>query len=556
MESSVVPNEPTRRWLIGQILEAGIGSTQSSEPVRLANCTLPGIAEPARCGVLRVPENPEHPDGRRLEIAIAVLPATGDKALPDPMVPLMGGPGEDAISAAGVFAERFASLRAKRDLVFVDQRGTGRSSILRCPLHDQRDPTPNLRDFLPPAAIEACRRDLSQRADLTQYTYLHFARDLEAVRKALGYGKLNLSAGSYGTRAAQVFVRAYPDSVRTVYLGSVVPIDEVTPLTMAKASQAIFDKTFEACATDAACQRAFPRLREEFNEILERLESGDVRVTVQGVPENAPLSRGRVVEWLRAQLYRPSTAANVPWLIHTAHSGDWSPVVEGILEQSRSLDAYGIGLFLSITCAEDMAFLREEDIRKASEGTYLGDYRVRQQQAACTHWPKAALPKGYRDRVQSSVPTMFVSGDTDAASPLWLTEQVAPGFSNRVEIVARGQGHTEWNECGRATLSTTRGERHRRRDRSVLLQAHYAAAIQDELIDGSHCRLQTFEHCSDSLTAADTHRFETKTSASALQLVQKAAHDADAGCGDRMPSEMPDPLTLAIRLRGRSSANP
>jgi pimeloyl-ACP methyl ester carboxylesterase len=257
---------------------------------------------------------------------------------------------------------------------------------------------------------------------------------------------------SYGTRAAQVFVRAYPDSVRTVYLGSVVPIDEVTPLTMAKASQAVFDKTFDACATDAACQRAFPSLREEFKEILERLESGDARVTVQSVAETAPLSRGRVVEWLRAQLYRPSTAANVPWLIHTAHSGDWSPIVEGILEQARGFDAaYGIGLFFSITCAEDcaedMAFLREEDIGPASEGTYLRDYRVRQQQTACKHWPKAALPEGFRDRVQSAVPTMFVSGDTDAASPLRLTEQVASAFSNRVEIVARGQGHTEWNEC-------------------------------------------------------------------------------------------------------------
>ena len=235
-----------------------------------------------RCGELVVPENPKRPVGRRLRIAVAVVPATGGKALPDPIVPLMGGPGEDAISAGGDFVERLGSLGKDRDLLLVDQRGTGKSDILRCDLHDPEAPAPNRRDFLPPAAVQACASELSQRADLTQYTYLHFARDLEQVRQALGYEKLNLFAGSYGTRAAQVYLRAYPESVRTVYLGSVVPIDEVTPVTMATASQAVFESTFDACAADVACRTAFPNLRAEFDEVLERLDSGNVRVPVAG----------------------------------------------------------------------------------------------------------------------------------------------------------------------------------------------------------------------------------------------------------------------------------
>lgn len=427
---------------------AAAGGASPAPRVELAPCRLPELDTPARCGELRVPENPGLPQGRQLRIAFAVVPASGTRALPDPIVPLMGGPGEDTLSAAGVMAERFRGLRRERDLLLVDQRGTGQSAALRCRLHDPGNAAQNLRDLVPPAAAAACARELAANADLTQYTYLHFARDLEAVRTALGYGPLNLSAGSYGTRAAQVYLRAYPGSVRTAYLGSVIPIDVVTPLTMAKASQAMFESTLDACAADAGCRAAFPRLREQFIETLERLDAGSVQVAVPGSSAVAPLGRGRYVEWLRSRLYRPGTAAQVPWLIHQAHAGNWPPVVDGILAQAREIDsAYGFGLFFSITCAEDIAFLREGDVEASSGGTFLGDYRVRQQQAACEHWPRASLPAGYRDPIRSPVPAMFVSGDKDAASPLWFTARVAPGFVNRVEVVARGQGHTEWSDC-------------------------------------------------------------------------------------------------------------
>jgi hypothetical protein len=219
-------------------------------------------------------------------------------------------------------------------------------------------------------------------------------------------------------------------------------------MTMAKASQDVFDRTLDACSHDAACRSAYPDIRDEFTAIVKQLDSGTVRVAVPGASEPAPLIRGRVVEWLRSRIYRPSTAATLPWLVHRASQGDWSPIVEGILGQARGLDSeYEIGLFLSITCAEDIAFAKDSDIAAASRDTWLGDYRVRQQRDACRNWPNATLPEGYRDPVRSAVPTMFVSGDMDAASPLSFTAHAAPGFGNRVEIVSRGQGHTEWNEC-------------------------------------------------------------------------------------------------------------
>lgn len=414
----------------------------------LSPCNVPGVAQPARCGVLDVPENPDRSGGRRLPISVVVIPATVGPALPDPIVVLMGGPGEDAISAAALFADQFAPLRHDHDLLLVDQRGTGRSGALRCDLYSPEEPGASLRDFFPLAAVKRCERRLRTRADLTQYTYAHFANDLEHVRRALGYGPLNLFAGSYGTRAAQVYLRAYPQSVRTVYLGSVVPIDVATPLTMAKEAQIALENTFSACAADSACHTAFPNLRDEFRQVLARLDSGDVRVSVPGRTGTVPLHRGRVIEWFRAKLYRPESAAILPWLIHQAYVGDWSPIVEGMLSNARGIDsALSLGLFFSITCTEDVAFLREEDIVRETQGTFLGDYRVRQQQAACKHWPKASLPTDYRMPVRSAVPTMFVSGDTDGGSPLWFTEHVAQGFSDRVEVVLRGRGHTEWSDC-------------------------------------------------------------------------------------------------------------
>ena len=424
-------------------------AAESSRPsLPLTPCTLPQLSRPARCGSLEAPENPEEPGGRQLSIAIAVVPAVDGPALPDPIVVLMGGPGEDAISAAGIYVEQFVPLLRDRDLLLVDQRGTGRSNALDCDLFAGEDPATALHDVFPVRGVERCAARVQARADLTQYTFAQFAKDLERVRRALGYGPVNLSAGSYGTRAAQVYLRAYPESVRTVHLASVVPIDVPPPLTMAKSAQAALEALFGACSADVVCSTAFPNLRREFRDIVARLDHGSVRVHIPGLDHAVPLDRGRVAEWFRSQLYRPRTAAAVPWLIHRAYQGDWQPIAAGILANARALGSeLSVGVFFSVTCSEDVAFMSDQDIEREARGTFLGDYRARQQQTACKHWPRAALPEGYREPIRSSVPALFVSGDTDAASPLWFTQHVARGFANRTEVVLGGRGHTEWSEC-------------------------------------------------------------------------------------------------------------
>jgi pimeloyl-ACP methyl ester carboxylesterase len=430
---------------------AGVGDPpRHAKPfgaIELSSCKLPGVPQPARCGVLEVAENPNQPTGRRLRIGVAVVPATMGKSLPDPIVILMGGPGEDAIGAAEIYVEQFTTLRRDRDILLVDERGTGRSGALNCALFSAEEPAVSLRDVFPPAAVERCDQNLRVGADLTQYTFDRFANDLEQVRRALGYGPLNLCAGSYGTRAAQVYLRMYPKSVRTVYMGSVVPIDVVGPLPFAKTEQTAIEKMFDACAGNFACNATFPHLREEFRQISARLSSGSVRVTIKGHNGTVPLDRGRVAEWFRSKLYRPRSSTTLPWMIHRAFLGDWSPISEGILSDASDDSPFSFGLFFSITCSEDIPFIREDEVAGETEGTFLGDYRVRQQQAACRKWPKASLAEGYREPVRSPVPTVFASGDTDGGTPLWFMEHAAKGFSHRVEVVLRGQGHTEWNDC-------------------------------------------------------------------------------------------------------------
>jgi len=413
----------------------GWASVANAE-VALHACELPGVKRAAKCGVVEVPENPARPDGRRLQLAVAIVPAA-QRTHDDPIVPLMGGPGEDAISAAEYFLSTIGPLLEDRDLLLTDQRGTGKSNGLRCKLYDPKNAARSLRDVFPAEAVKSCAQELSSRADLTQYSYPNAARDLEHVRRALGYGPLNITAGSYGTRHAQVFLRMYPHSARTVYLGSVVPLDVETPLTMAKTAEAARDKTFDACAAEPACRAAFPNLRREFEEIVQQLDAGKA----------APLDRGRVMEWFRSLTYRPHSATDLPWLIHRAHAGDWKPIEQGILENAAGGDAaLSFGLLFSITCNDDIPFITEPAIARETQGTFLRDYRVRQQQAACREWPKSPIAAD-RTPVQSDVPTLFVSGDSDAATPLWFTERVAAGFSHHVEVIAAGQGHTEWSEC-------------------------------------------------------------------------------------------------------------
>ena len=425
----------SRVWLL--LLAITLQCTGSAQAAgNLSPCKLPGVPRAAKCGVVEVPENWDKPTGRKLSLAVAVIPAEVPGAHNDPIVPLMGGPGEDAISSAEYFIGQWGPLLRDRDLLLIDQRGTGKSGALRCPLFDPKNPAASLRELYPVARVERCAKELSSRTDLTQYTYTNFARDLEHVRRTLGYGQLNLQSGSYGTRAAQFYLRVYPQSVRTIYFGSVVPLDVITSLTMAKSAEGARNqcsthaqptlrvmRRFLTCARSSARSCSSWRQARRRSLAVARPSGSGRRPIVRTAPR---ICRGSFI----ARTQATGARSRKPF----------SRVSQGVDEEAS------FGLFFAITCNDDVAFIREEDIERETRGTFLGDYRVRQQQAACRYWPKVSPPTD-RTPPKSAVPALFVSGANDAASPLWFTQRVAPNFSERAEVVVVGHGHTEWNDC-------------------------------------------------------------------------------------------------------------
>lgn len=427
---------------------AADGETHRAATLQLSSCTVPNLERPARCGTLDVAENPDKLDGRRIALKIVVVPATGAKALPDPVVFLSGGPGQAATRDAGFMSQSLSDLNADRDLLFVDQRGTGGSAQLACPMFDVANPAANLRDVFPPAAIKRCLGELSAKADLTQYSLRHFAGDLEAVRVALGYESLNLFGFSYGTRAAQVYMRIYPKTARTAFLGSLAPMDSSVLLEFPGAAEAALNGTFAACDADAACKKTFPEARKEFATLLERLDRGEVVVSAVGSKDKVTLTRGRFAERLRSMLYSTQGAATVPWMLHQAHEGNWQPFVDSLLEFTRGVDGgLDMGLFFSITCSEDVAWLREPDIEARATKNTFGDGRIRSQQAACSQWPRYSLPAGHRDAMRTDVPTILMSGEFDPATPAVLAKRAAEGYTRRAELMLRGQAHSGWSDC-------------------------------------------------------------------------------------------------------------
>jgi pimeloyl-ACP methyl ester carboxylesterase len=273
---------------------------------------------------------------------------------------------------------------------------------------------------------------LTARADLTQYSFARVANDLEHIRRTLGYGRLNLSAGSYGTRAAQVYVRAYSQNVRTVLLHSIVPIDIPTPLPMAKTAEAAMESTLKACAVETACNAAFPNIRDELGQIIGWLDSGTVRVALAGGSDAAQLRRGRVAEWFRSQLYRPATAATLTLVDSSGLHGELEPNCRRHSDECTRPRHRAEYRCVLLDHVQRGHCVRARGRRfRPNQGTFLGDYRVRQQQAARKQWLKASIPASYRSPVRSSVPALFVSGDRDGGTPLSMTDHAAKGFLNR-----------------------------------------------------------------------------------------------------------------------------
>ena len=405
-----------------------------------------GVKERARCGTYEVFENRATKRGRKLKLKIVVYPATGPDKAADPLFYIPGGPGSSATEDAPYVAQEFAKVRERRDLVFVDQRGTGGSNPLNCDFFNPADLSSHLGFYFPLADVRRCREQLEPKTDLKLYTTHIAMDDLDDVRAALGYERINISGASYGTRAAQVYLKRHPRRVRTMVLQGVSPTGQLMPRDFPQHTERALEGVMDECAEDEACRAAFPNLRAEAKAVLARLLRGPVAVEVKhpqtGAVTRVQLARDLAGEAIRYMLYQAGAASRIPLFIHLAAQGDFGPLAESAIFYRQRIVATGSnGMYLTVTCAEDLPWIRPGEGERNAENTLLGDYRLRQQRAACALWPRGDIPNDYARPTRADAPVLILTGQWDPVTPPVYGDTAAKHLPNSLHLVVPHGGH-------------------------------------------------------------------------------------------------------------------
>lgn len=418
----------------------------------LEPCEVPGVEETVLCGTVEVAEDRSRPDGRRLGLHVVVLPAHAEDPPPEPVTFFAGGPGGAATGRAAGLAH-VQPLRG-RDILLIDQRGTGASHPLDCDLGEPGgqgagpDAT-ELPDMFPPEEVRDCAERLSLEADLDLYTTAHHADDVEEVRERLGYGPLHVRGGSYGTLAAMVFAQRHPESTRTLFLVGVE-----SPLRSNLAERGLWaDRTLAglalACAAEEPCARIAPRLDRMVEELLERFADGPRRVELADPhdPETTlslRVGRDWLGEQIRLILYYNFTSRALPWAVHRAHAADdWAPLTRLAVFIDRFFrSTLADGVLLTVQCSEHMGFDVDRALARG-EATLFGNYRLEQQVQGCAVWPhrKTAHRLGVERPRPLRIPTLLLSGTWDPVTPPAYAEDATAYFPDFRHLVLEDGQH-------------------------------------------------------------------------------------------------------------------
>ncbi|MQA39793.1 alpha/beta fold hydrolase [Rugamonas aquatica] len=390
----------------------GFAATTALQSSR--DCHLRGSEEALRCHVIPVPLDPGRKDGEQLPLHVTVAPAYRQMASADPLFVLAGGPGQAGSDIVNALPVMFQRVRATRDIVFIDQRGTGLSGRMRCKGSDI-DEAPS--DAAMAAAFAQCVKSIRQ--PLAMYNTANAAHDIERVRLALGYGPVNVFGGSYGTRLGQSYARLYPASVRSLILDAVAAPDQVIPAG-AHDAQLALDGVFQRCARDAACNKAFPDLKAEFDAVLARVNSGAVTLDFPhprtALPTRLPLTNLRFVTTIHGSLYSPLDSQRLPYLIHSAYQGNWGPfLTRGYAGSDVTPEGLmALPLYMAVVCAEDMPRLapamRDDDER----GSFMRGHATRIA-SLCRMLDLPAIAPAAATTI--AVPALLLSGALDPITP-------------------------------------------------------------------------------------------------------------------------------------------
>ena len=415
--------------------------TSAGEQAQPAPCQVDGVAGPARCATVRVRESAA--GDRTIDLRVVILPATGPAAVSDPIVPLAGGPGQGTADLAPMMAQRFAAFRDQRDVVLIDQRGTGTSNGLWC---GNAPATAELTGALfDRKRLTACRDQLARSADLTQYTTTMAARDYERVFDQLGYQTVNVIGISYGTRLGLELARQLPARIRTLTLEAVAPPDFAWPSSGARDADAALHAVIDDCNADEECRGHFPRFRQDVDAAFKRLRSDPARVAVRdpntGHSEEVFFGESDLAYATRGALYG-NEALSLPLWFRRAAQGDYAPLAQAYVNRARALEAQiALGVHFGLYCAEDVPFVDWAAAERAADGTRLGRYLIDEYRKICELWPRPAIDAAFRGPVTSDVPALIMSGRRDPVTPPRTGEAVQRTLARSAMVTWPRGGH-------------------------------------------------------------------------------------------------------------------
>lgn len=422
---------------------AAAGTPEEALGLETCELVVPGtpLSTVGQCGWLDVPENPAQPQGRTIRIHVARVPARARVVEPDPLVFFAGGPGQAATETWPVVAHALRKVSENRDILLVDQRGTGQSNPLKCPEIELEEALAADWDGLARTTQE-CLDALD--GDPRYYTTTIAMHDIDAARAALGYEQVNLYGGSYGTRAAQVYLRLFPERVRTVVLDSVVPQTLALGTEHAAKLDQALHRVLEGCDADPQCGQMFPATAAKLTELARSLEEAPVEITIEHptTGEKLPLTfdRNVLASALRFLSYSSDTQAMLPLLIHEAAAERrFDRIASQMLIATAGLQqSIAQGMEMSVMCSEDYPWYPQE----SDEDDFLmGNLLVKAAAVQCGIWPRGPVPDGFHDPVTADVPVLLLSGELDPVTPPEYGAEVAVHFRRATHLVAPGQGH-------------------------------------------------------------------------------------------------------------------
>ena len=434
-------------FCLGQPLAAAPASpTLTLKPCRLEQAARM-FSLPAECGSLTVPENPDDPGGRKIDLFVARVAAISLKKAPDPLFFIPGGPGTSATEQYTLYGGSFDRVRRDRDIVLVDQRGTGRSHRLDCHYSEQ-----NVFERLDEVQVGAenvrCRDELSRNADLRFYSTSIAVKDIEAVRRALGYERINLYGNSYGTRVAQHYARRYPQATRTLILDGVVNPEEVLGPAIAIDAERALERILKRCQADASCAQAFKDPFADYHALRARLEKHPEPTTVEeastGRPIHFAFTSRHLSAVLRLSSYDDNQAALLPLSLHLAmHEENFMPLANQFRVFARLFeDTFAYGMHNSVVCSEDVPLIDPAKLDLAAlNATHMGAEQVQELLDACRDWPRGVMDADLHAPLKSPAAALLLSGTDDPVTPPEQAALAQRAFADSQHVIIAGRGH-------------------------------------------------------------------------------------------------------------------